>query len=207
MNKALSKILLTIGALVVHTALFLLFPVLNVLLFERPERDKPEMEISYEVEVAVKPKQQQVQQKKIRTLSPSLNISTPSPSRPSTFEMDLSIADASTGGDGVAVGGGGGMNVFDASEVDQKASPLYQVPPEYPARAARDGVEGRVVLMLVVEPDGTVSNIQLVSESPKGFDFARSAIDAMSQFRYKAAEIQGVAVRQSYTKEFLFEFE
>ncbi len=206
MNWTKKTIWVLLG-LSVHTVLFLLFPVLNVLLFERPERVKHAMEISYEIEVAVKEKEQKVQQKEIKNLPPSMNVSTPSPSRPSAFEMDLSLADASAGSGVVVGGGGGGMQVFDANEVDQKARALFQVSPDYPARAARDGVEGRVVLILVVERDGAVSNLELVSESPVGFGFADAAMQAMNQFRYKAAEIEGVSVRQRYTKEFLFEFE
>jgi TonB family protein len=196
----------TIGviiALVVSSVLFLLFPALNVLL---ADREKKNMEIAYEIEAPATPKKQVIKQKQIRQINNSFNMNASSPSRPSTFSMDLSLASAATSGVGV-VGGDAGMMVFNPNEVDEVASPLFEVPPRFPGRAQREGIAGRVELMLVVETNGSVSNIQLVTEEPKGFGFAKEAMAAMSQFKFKPSVREGVPVRQRFKKEFLFEYE
>ncbi len=193
-------------ATAVATVLFLLFPALNVWLAERPERAKKNAEVAFEVEAKVTPKEQKVEQKQIRQLQNHLNLNAVSPSRPSTFAMDLSLASPSTAGVGV-FGGDEAMMVFNPNEVDEKASPLFEVPPKYPGRAAREGIEGRVELELVVETDGSVSNIELILEEPKGYGFAKESMTAMRQFKFTPSKREGVAVRQRFRKEFQFAFE
>jgi protein TonB len=66
--------------------------------------------------------------------------------------------------------------------------PLNQVPPEYPRRAQRRGLEGYVELAFLVAPDGRVDadSIRVVEARP-GNVFDRAARQAVSQWRFEAS--------------------
>ena len=76
---------------------------------------------------------------------------------------------------------------------------------DYPRRALRERVPGHVVLLLVVETDGSVSSVALLSVDPPGYGFESAAIAAMKGYRFQPAKIDGVPVRQRYSKEFFFD--
>jgi protein TonB len=62
------------------------------------------------------------------------------------------------------------------------------VNPEYPPEARAKGLEGMVILKIVVEVDGTVGRIQLM----KGDEpFASAATAAVKQWRYQPALVEG----------------
>jgi len=57
----------------------------------------------------------------------------------------------------------------------------HKVAPDYPAQAKAQHIEGRVVLRIVIDKQGTVANIQLISGHPI---LAPAAIDAVKQWKY-----------------------
>jgi len=61
-------------------------------------------------------------------------------------------------------------------------SPMQQVMPAYPPLALARNIQGRVVLQVVIEKDGSIQNIRLVSGPPI---LASVAVDAVKQWRYK----------------------
>lgn len=67
---------------------------------------------------------------------------------------------------------------------------IVRVQPQYPAVAVTRGLEGFVVVEFDVMSDGTVSNITVVKSSSSVFE--RSAMQAASQFRFKARVVDGV---------------
>jgi TonB family protein len=62
--------------------------------------------------------------------------------------------------------------------------PATQVQPLYPAVALNAEKEGHVRLSITILPDGTVSDVEVVSANPQGY-FERSAVDAVKRWRYK----------------------
>jgi protein TonB len=70
---------------------------------------------------------------------------------------------------------------------------MVRVEPSYPGKAAQEGQEGWVIVEFDVNPDGSVSNVRVVSSSHRVFE--RSAIRAAERFRYKARVVAGVAQR------------
>ncbi|WP_048307883.1 energy transducer TonB [Halomonas sp. PR-M31] len=68
-----------------------------------------------------------------------------------------------------------------------QASPVSQVPPQYPARAQRRNLEGHVVLTFLIRPDGSVdaSSIKVTDARPRHV-FDRAAQQAVSQWRFEA---------------------
>ena len=71
--------------------------------------------------------------------------------------------------------------------------PIFQVPPQYPRRAAERGIEGCVLLEYTVTPLGAVSEPVVVQANPPGI-FDRAAIRAALRYKYKPLIRDGVAV-------------
>jgi TonB family protein len=78
------------------------------------------------------------------------------------------------------------------------------VPAEYPPDAEAAGVEGAVVLSIVIGEDGEVRQAEVVEPGPHP-GFGPAALHAVQQFRFTPAEIDGVpaAVEISYRYEFV----
>ena len=71
--------------------------------------------------------------------------------------------------------------------------PIFQVPPQYPRRAAERGIEGCVLLEDTVTPLGTVSDPIIVQSNPQKI-FDRAATRAALRYKYKPLIRDGVAV-------------
>lgn len=67
--------------------------------------------------------------------------------------------------------------------------------PRYPAAALAAGQEGWVDLEFTVTPTGTVEDVQVTGSSPAGV-FDEAASDALSRWRFRPVEANGVAVPQ-----------
>jgi protein TonB len=76
----------------------------------------------------------------------------------------------------------GGPLVMNSTVPDQ---PTSFVKPVYPQIALNGEKEGHVRLSITILPDGSVTDVQVVSASPPGY-FERSAIDAVKRWRYPA---------------------
>ncbi|WP_286269811.1 energy transducer TonB [Thalassotalea hakodatensis] len=57
--------------------------------------------------------------------------------------------------------------------------------PKYPEKALKSGVEGCVLLTFAVTTYGSVKDVSVVHEFPKGKGFAEQAKKAMSRTKYK----------------------
>lgn len=66
-------------------------------------------------------------------------------------------------------------------------------PPEYPPRAITRGIEGYAVVGFNVSAAGSVVNPFIIESEPQGV-FDRSALKAISKFKYKARTVNGRAV-------------
>lgn len=67
--------------------------------------------------------------------------------------------------------------------------------PRMPPLAQQMRKSGQVIVRVLVDENGSVSEARLVSENPKGFGFGQSAIDAASKFKYKPARKGNVRVK------------
>lgn len=59
---------------------------------------------------------------------------------------------------------------------------VKKVPPEYPADAKNDHIQGAVVLKVIVDKQGNVANIETVSGPER---LVPAATDAVKQWKYK----------------------
>jgi TonB family protein len=78
---------------------------------------------------------------------------------------------------------------------------VHRVEPEYPERARRQRIQGRVVLNVVVGKDGTVQGTRPISGDSQ---LTLAALDAVRQWRFKPLVRNGQAVK--FDSRFTFSF-
>lgn len=74
--------------------------------------------------------------------------------------------------------------------------PLVKIAPRCPPEAAINGIDGSVVLNLLVNEKGKVVNVKLVSAKPARI-FNKEASRAVRRWQFKPKTIDGVAVSQT----------
>ncbi len=84
---------------------------------------------------------------------------------------------------------------FNGVSDREQATPLVQVPPHYPVKAARDGIEGYVVLSFSITELGTVTNVDVVASEPKRL-FDKDAKKALKKWKYQPKVVDGKAMAQ-----------
>ncbi len=89
--------------------------------------------------------------------------------------------------------GTGLEDAFNQADLDNPLIPVSQVPPIYPLRARRQGIEGRVAVKFRVNRDGRVESVSILeSNPPKVFD--QSVLRCVRAWRFKSGTISGVPV-------------
>jgi periplasmic protein TonB len=99
-------------------------------------------------------------------------------------------------GDGAGIGpgsgGGTGGGPYRPGSGIDPPSLLREVKPQYTDQARRQGVEGDVVLEIVVRRDGSVGDVKVLRRLGAGLD--QKAIDAVRQWRFSPARRLGAPV-------------
>jgi protein TonB len=80
---------------------------------------------------------------------------------------------------------GGAPTEEACDEEPTKPEPVYKTEIEYTAAARAEGIEGRLVLKLIIAADGSVSDVEVVSSVEPALDAA--AVAAVKQWRFKPA--------------------
>ena len=70
------------------------------------------------------------------------------------------------------------------SMFSREPQPSRRVPPNYPKRAQDRQKEGKAVVRFIIAIDGSVRDVQLVSEDPPGMGFGDAAVKAVSRWKY-----------------------
>jgi len=93
--------------------------------------------------------------------------------------------------------------IFMAWEEAPELIRSTQIKPDYPSIARKAGVEGKVLLTIVIDEEGNVIKADVVFASPAGI-FEDAAIKAILQWKYKPAKQRDkpIKVAMGYTMEF-----
>jgi protein TonB len=77
--------------------------------------------------------------------------------------------------------------------------PRMRFPPRYPQRALMRRVEGKVVLKFTINPDGSVSDAEVIKAEPTGY-FEQSALRAIGRWQFHPKVVDGKTVSRSATQ-------
>jgi len=93
----------------------------------------------------------------------------------------------------------GAATAGDQGVVNPEIIRKSKVKPEYPRTARKRKRQGRVVLQLVVETDGSVGRSKVLQSTTCDCGFEDAAIDAVEQWRYTPGRLNGEAVPVYFT--------
>ena len=96
-----------------------------------------------------------------------------------------------------------GMVVADVVE-DPFAIADTRIVPTYPPAAFAAGFEGTVAVAAVVNSDGSVGAVQVIESSSAKLGFEESAVEAMKQWSFSPARVNGESVDSVYAYVFYF---
>lgn len=108
---------------------------------------------------------------------PNTDLSRPEMLQP-TFDVASAFKDA------------GGSAGYESDVI-----PMVRIPPVYPRTAKLAKIQGYVTMEVVINPEGTVTEVSVVEAAPpRMFDIA--AMDAMKRWRFRPKVVNGVPVSQ-----------
>ncbi len=96
--------------------------------------------------------------------------------------------------------------IMDQNQVDTIPMPTFKAPPRYPYRAKRMGLEAVVRVKFLVDKEGRVSEVTILSASVQDV-FDESVINAISSWKYSPGELMGKKVATMVTTEIIFKME
>jgi protein TonB len=84
--------------------------------------------------------------------------------------------------------------IFGIGEIDHPLTPLAQIPPIYPMRARRKGIEGWVKVRFIVDEEGRVDDISIIKSHPRNI-FDAPVLRCVSAWRFTPGTVGGVPVK------------
>jgi len=86
---------------------------------------------------------------------------------------------------GISYAGNHSKQSLEVEQARIGVHPVHRVEPKYPIKAAREGIEGSVVLKFDIKGNGNVTNVEVVNGKP-AYIFDKTALTALKQWRYEA---------------------
>lgn len=97
-----------------------------------------------------------------------------------------------------ALSGGGGGGARTGSRVltswEEPPELVRMVMPEYPRKAKGDGIEGYVLLNIIIDEKGDVVSARIAIAEPRGI-FEDAAIQAVMKWKFRPARQKGVPIK------------
>lgn len=166
---------------------------------------EPEPEIQPEPEPKVEPvKETPPPREEVKRISPKKKEPSkvrpkptpkPTPKSPpeKTFSKTESAEKVSGGGQVVAPTVIGGIPTYKQDQIDQRPSIARRVTPEYPIKARRMNIHGKVLVQLIVDTSGLPRDCKVVRASPQGY-FEDSALTAAKKMKFIPGKLKGKTV-------------
>lgn len=95
---------------------------------------------------------------------------------------------------------------FSVGQLDAPLTVLARIPPVYPMRARRRGIEGWVKITFVVDETGIVENITIIEAQPPGL-FDQSVQRCVGSWRFRPGTVEGLPVKTKVETTIRFELE
>ena len=165
---------------------------------EGPDEVAQRAQTSFAVEKKVEPPPPRVRQR----TPPRQQRSRPT--APPMVSLDTSLSGIDFGIPGLAASDLGSMQdqllgdtenvVMTDDSVDSPPRPTFQAPVSYPRTARAQGVQGYVVLSLLISAAGEIEKVQVLEAEPAGI-FEESAKEGVRNWRFEPAQYQGRNVK------------
>lgn len=97
-------------------------------------------------------------------------------------------------------------DLYKVNELDSPLTPITNIPPIYPMRAMRRGIEGWVKVRFLVNNEGQVMEPKVMDASPKSI-FEESVINCVLKWKFKPGTVEGVPVNSMVETTIRFELE
>ncbi len=110
---------------------------------------------------------------------------------PHTLNVGTGTARIPVGRPGNPLGKGTGM-IFDVANIDQPPVVRSHVPPDYPLEMRRNGTRGSVTVEFVVDKQGGVYAVQVISSTHAAFE--GPAIAAVQKWKFRPGRMGGRTV-------------
>lgn len=85
------------------------------------------------------------------------------------------------------------MDIFELKDLDNSPRAVVKVPPVYPFQFKREGIEGQVRLIIVIDERGFVIDVKVQSSSHK--EFEKPAIEAAMKWKFEPGTKNGKPVK------------
>jgi len=206
----------SVVALILNTLLFLFLPALmhpspnlskltdfvdriEVIRLQKKERPvrkrRPEKPPAEKPEPTKKPKAPDQIKTPRLTLAFKLNSRLPS------LDTDFQLPMTDTVGYSPMINGAVPMQ-----QLDTPINPTVRIPPIYPIRARRKGIEGWVKVGFEVDKQGHVQNLHVLAAKPPDI-FEKSVLRCVLKWRFKTGTVEGVPVTTKMETTIRFEME
>jgi periplasmic protein TonB len=86
-----------------------------------------------------------------------------------------------------------GAEEWESCDLPEEAAVLEQPPPKYPEEARKSALSGVVQIYAVIETDGTLSHLTVLTSARPDMD--KAALDAVSKWRYRPPACNGKPFR------------
>ena len=120
-----------------------------------------------------------------------MSLAAEQPSKP-MMKMNIPKLNAALKGSGPYLGAAG-------SGGNSGLTPIVRIEPQYPRKAAMQGIQGWVVLQFDITEAGAVSNVSILDAKPKRI-FNMAAKRALLKWKYKPPVVDGKPVAQKGEK-------
>lgn len=95
---------------------------------------------------------------------------------------------------------------YEIGELDAPLTALVKIPPIYPFRAKRRGIEGFVTLEFFVTEKGDVDDITIIESRPETV-FDEAVRDCVSRWKFRSGTVEGIPVETRVRTTIRFELE
>ena len=118
-----------------------------------------------------------------------VDLSTPEIDIPMSMAGEPYLGEFSGSGNSSALGRPGKPNI------DSNVVPSLRIPPTYPKRALRSGIEGVVTVEFTITIDGSVKDAEIIEAEPPNI-FDKSVLRAISKWKFNPDMVDGIPIEK-----------
>ena len=127
-----------------------------------------------------------------------IELSTPEIDVPMSMAGEPYLGEFSDGS-----GNMGGLGRPGKPNIDSNVVPSLRIPPNYPNRALRSGIEGNVTVEFTITTDGSVKDAEIIEAEPPNI-FDKSVLRAIAKWKFNPDMVDGQPVEKRARQDIKF---